>query len=129
VSRSAERLKKRAFALLSSWNEKDERRRTTTRIECWGFYASQIPTFCACNLTRDHGIVDIQSFPDAKIPFLRTLALKNRFLLSLRSTQWTRERQISFCLPLLRRRRRLKNSRKFTRTLPAKYDKNATRRY
>ena len=40
-----------------------------------------------------------------------------------------RERQISFCLPLLRRRRRLKNSRKFTRTLPAKYDKNATRRY
>ena len=29
-----------------------------------------------------------------------------------------------FCL-----RRRPKNSRKFTRTLPAKYDKNATRRY
>jgi len=75
------------FHLETKKDERRRRRRRTTRIECSGFYASQIPTFCACNLRRDHGIVDIKSFPDAKIPFLRTLALKNRFPLSLRSTQ------------------------------------------
>jgi len=75
------------FHLETKKDERRRRRRRTTRIECSGFYASQIPTFCACNLTRDHGIVDIKSFPDAKIPFLRTRALKNRFPLSLRSTQ------------------------------------------
>ena len=75
------------FFHLETKKDERRRRRRTTRIECSGFYASQIPTFCVCNLTRDHGIVDIKSFPDAKIPFLRTRALKNRFPLSLRSTQ------------------------------------------